>query len=417
VQLSFDRKYIVGVGKGLDIWSLDSGEHILRTDTDATSLQLCADGNRYLTVGPKTRLQLSSLEEGRNLRRYDICGAVARIYPDGRHVLLRHDGLPLQVWDIETEAVVLTFTSGYYFEMDILSEITPDGCCVVSGGSRTVLRTGGFDHGALIDSGQMEVWNLAQAVERRRLIGHSRAIRSIKVSPDGRMSVSLSDDETVRVWDLKTGQCCRTFDISATSVCFSGDGQLLVCAGKDKCVRVLEIRSGRCLAVEAFLSEVTSVAIHANRVIGADFTGRIIVLNLENVDRAVPFVTLARLWKFGNDSPWRRALRKVVQPVLHGVRLHPRGTWDSEVGTNCVWCGRRFSPATEIVETISGIAKESGHSLQQSPCLDLPGEAWNEPRLIIMCPACHGPLRFNPFVVDNHLACPAQSFGRRNPVG
>jgi len=54
-----------------------------------------------------------------------------------------------------------------------------------------------------------------------------------------------------------------------------------------------------------------------------------------------------------------------------------------------------------ILEVIRSINREAGLRPDQSPCLELPDEAWEEPRLLSECPLCHKPLRFNPFIVDN----------------
>jgi hypothetical protein len=40
------------------------------------------------------------------------------------------------------------------------------------------------------------------------LSGHTDAVRSVAVTADGRTAVSASGDNTVRVWDLLSGQCC-----------------------------------------------------------------------------------------------------------------------------------------------------------------------------------------------------------------
>ena len=37
----------------------------------------------------------------------------------------------------------------------------------------------------------------------------------------------------------------------------------------------------------------------------------------------------------------------------------------------------------------------------QCPYLELPNEAWHEPRLLSECPLCHKPLKINPFILDN----------------
>jgi WD40 repeat protein len=44
----------------------------------------------------------------------------------------------------------------------------------------------------------------------RTLQGHSNGIKAVAVTPDGHRAVSGSDDKTLRLWDLETGQTIRT---------------------------------------------------------------------------------------------------------------------------------------------------------------------------------------------------------------
>jgi hypothetical protein len=48
--------------------------------------------------------------------------------------------------------------------------------------------------------------------------------------------------------------------------------------------------------------------------------------------------------------------------------------------------------------TIEGITKKAGLRPEQSPCLELPDEAWEEPGLLGFCPECGEELKFNPFI-------------------
>jgi len=89
---------------------------------------------------------------------------------------------------------------------------------------------------------------------------HDSYIRSVVFSPDGKHVASASDDNTVRVWEAKTGKEISrfTYEAGATVVAFSPDGKLVVSGGCDKmgyggaCLegsaRVWEILTGKELA-------------------------------------------------------------------------------------------------------------------------------------------------------------------------
>lgn len=49
-----------------------------------------------------------------------------------------------------------------------------------------------------------------------QFVGHSAAVRSISLSPDGQYLASGSDDGTVRLWELDTGLCRYTWNLSTS---------------------------------------------------------------------------------------------------------------------------------------------------------------------------------------------------------
>ena len=60
-------------------------------------------------------------------------------------------------------------------------------------------------------------------------------------SPDGRRLASASDDQTVKLWDVATGQEVRTLSGHTdwvNSVAFSPDGRLLASGSQDGTVRI-----------------------------------------------------------------------------------------------------------------------------------------------------------------------------------
>lgn len=109
--------------------------------------------------------------------------------------------------------------------------------------------------------------------------------------------------------------------------------------------------------------------------------GEVILLSSLNFPMESPVATPVRIW-------------------LHGENEND-GHWDDNITAVCQWCGQRFPVADEILNVIAAIARDARLSPDQSPCLELPDEAWEEPKLVSECPMCHSPLKFNPFIVDN----------------
>ncbi|WP_176329739.1 WD40 repeat domain-containing protein [Thioflexithrix psekupsensis] len=111
---------------------------------------------------------------------------------------------------------------------------SPDGLLALSGS---------FDN-------NLKLWEVSSGQCLRTFEGHSNWVRSVAFSPDGLLALSGSDDKTLKLWEVSSGICLRTFEGHSDyvrSVAFSPDGLLALSGSDDKTLKLWNVSSGQCL--------------------------------------------------------------------------------------------------------------------------------------------------------------------------
>jgi WD40 repeat protein len=91
--------------------------------------------------------------------------------------------------------------------------VTPDGERVITGS----------------DDQTVTVWNLKSGAEEQTLRGHQGGVWTVAVTPDGERAITGSGDQTVKVWNLKGDVICAfTCEGRVFSLAVAPDGCTVV---------------------------------------------------------------------------------------------------------------------------------------------------------------------------------------------
>jgi hypothetical protein len=110
----------------------------------------------------------------------------------------------------------------------------------------------------------VKIWDAKTGPCVSTLVGHQDWVRSVAWSHDAAQLASASRDKTVKIWDRDTGRCLLTIEDhkkAVMSVAWSYDAELLASASHDYTVKIWDAKTGRCLStLEGHKDRVVSVA-------------------------------------------------------------------------------------------------------------------------------------------------------------
>ena len=181
-------------------------------------------------VGDAPRMKLKPMAIGVSK---DVCSVA--FLADGKHLVGGGYGGKLRVWQMgDGQEVGTAMDAGNTTVLDIA--VSWDGKWVVAG------------TGNQAGNGQVIVWNAKHHEKVTEFQGHKNWVRAVDVSPDVMKIASGSDDKTVCVWSLSSGERLLgplEHDYVLAAVKFSQNGDLLATATWWKeSVRIYNTRDG-----------------------------------------------------------------------------------------------------------------------------------------------------------------------------
>jgi WD40 repeat protein/serine/threonine protein kinase len=215
------------------LWDADNGQ-VLRTFKGHTSklhtVAFSPDGQRLASTSYDWTVRVWEVATGKELLTFKgHAGSVwsAVFSPDGLRVASASEDRTVKVWEAATGQELFTFkghTRGVYSVA-----FSPDGQRLASASVDKTVR----------------LWEAADGNDCLTIKGHTEAVSSPAFSPNGKWLASgCPSDQTVKLWDVVTGQEFRTFTGAGVSVAFSPDSQRLA-SSQGGTVKLWEIATGQ----------------------------------------------------------------------------------------------------------------------------------------------------------------------------
>ncbi|PSB33678.1 NB-ARC domain-containing protein [Stenomitos frigidus] len=224
----------------ISLWQVADGQPILTFEGHASRVRFIAfssDGQTITSVGKDLKICLWDLKKGR------LINASCQKYFNDSATLCLHDqtlaGASLdntvRVWNVRTEKCL----------------------CILEGHTKVVKSVAISPSGKLLASGSADatvrLWNIQSGQEIHTFEGHTKDVCSVAFSPDDDLIASVSTDNTLRLWNVKTGQLLSTLQNNgsdSSKIVFSPNKQVLASSGsEDGIIKIWDLRTLRCLRV------------------------------------------------------------------------------------------------------------------------------------------------------------------------
>jgi len=228
------RLYLGDAGKTIHVVDVATGK-VGRTfpvdaETHLYHVALSPDEKWCAHSAPGGTIQVRDAQTGALFRTHrGLDGHVEALVfsPDGSRLLGADEYGALKIWDNATgREIAATTLTGVLIQV---ARFSADGKRLAVGGLLGQLLTG-----------EVRVLDAADAREIWSLKGHTLRVGDAVFSPDGLRLATASGDETVRIWDMGTGQEILKLSDAGylESIRFISDGHRLIVASTNRPIRV-----------------------------------------------------------------------------------------------------------------------------------------------------------------------------------
>jgi WD40 repeat protein len=201
-----------------------------------TSVTISPDGDLLSSGSEDKTIRIWRISDG-GLERV-LEGHTETVYrvifsPDGQYLASGSYDYTIRLWRVSDGDLLKTIETHPDSLFDIA--FSPDGEYLASAAS--------------MPNNSVGIWSVANGNRVRTLEGHTGWVFSVAFSPDGSILASGSNDGTIRLWRVSTGELDKVLKVSENrsvdSVAFSPDGHYLASGSFDGMVRLWSLTEDR----------------------------------------------------------------------------------------------------------------------------------------------------------------------------
>jgi WD40 repeat protein len=251
--------------KIIKLWDLNT-QKVLATLSGHSqaikSLAFSPDGKILATAGDDKTIKLWQVET-----LQEICTLLGHLQavksvafsPDGQILASGSWDKTIKLWDVNTGTEICTLT-GHQLKVNSVA-FSPQGQLLASASYDRTIRLWQIPkrgEGTFIQN--RPCYSLLST-----LSGHAWAVLTVAFSPDGQILATGSDDNTIKLWEVNTGQLICTLvghSWSVVAVAFTADGETLLSASCDKTVKLWRVSTAEeIVTLSGHVDSVSAVAV------------------------------------------------------------------------------------------------------------------------------------------------------------
>jgi len=247
----------------LKVWDLERNKELFTLtghNSSVTAVAITPNGKWVISGSYGNTIKVWSLEKRKllfTLKEHSSWVSAVAITLNGKQLISSSYDNTLKVWNLETEGGFFTFIWNLIPDDKPWNLISRRQRFTLTGHSNLVTAVAVTPDSKLAISGSwdntLKVWNL----EKRELMfppltGHNSGVMSVAVTPDGKQVISASTDNTLKVWNLEIAESPLPFPEHSNSVrvvAVTPDGKRVISGAGDKTLKVWNLQTRELLQV------------------------------------------------------------------------------------------------------------------------------------------------------------------------